>query len=87
MNISYVALTLKSSSCVHVFYLNLGEQVVVSNDCVTNTMRYSTWSAKIYLSRANTPPPQLKILTVPSRVRRGETTMKEMMMLGTKQSC
>ena len=24
--------------------MNLGEQVVVSNDCVTDTRRYSTWS-------------------------------------------
>ena len=45
MNISYIALTLKSSSCVSVLYLNLGEQVVVSNDFITDTMRYSDQSA------------------------------------------
>jgi len=29
--------------------LNLGEQVVVLNDCINETMRYSTWSTGLYL--------------------------------------
>jgi len=45
LNITYVALTLKSSPCVCVLYLHLGEHIVVSNDCITDTMRYSDQSA------------------------------------------